>query len=88
MRPGSDFMDNVKIGDFVEIKKSTIGTGSKVPHLTYLGDSEVGAGVNVGAGTITCNYDGEKHKTIISDNVFVGSNSNLVAPLESVKMHI
>ena len=83
VRPGSDLRDNVKIGDFVEIKKSTIGTGSKVPHLTYLGDSEVGVGVNVGAGTITCNYDGEKkHKTIISDNVFVGSNSNLVAPLE------
>ena len=83
VRPGSDVRDNVKIGDFVEVKKCKIGAGSKVPHLTYLGDSEIGEGVNVGAGTITCNYDGEKkHKTIISDNAFIGSNSNLVAPIE------
>lgn len=83
VRPGSDLGDNVKIGDFVEIKNSKIGAGSKIPHLTYVGDSLVGTGVNIGAGTITCNYDGEKKsQTIIRDNVFVGSNSNLIAPLE------
>lgn len=83
LRPGSNLEGQVKIGDFVEVKKSTIGKGSKVPHHSYIGDSILGSGVNVGAGTITCNYDGEKkHQTIIHDNVFVGSNSNLVAPLE------
>ncbi|KOR27423.1 bifunctional N-acetylglucosamine-1-phosphate uridyltransferase/glucosamine-1-phosphate acetyltransferase, partial [Achromatium sp. WMS1] len=67
----------------VEIKNSQIGLGSKANHLTYLGDSNVGSGVNIGAGTITCNYDGaNKHQTIIGDNVFIGSNSALVAPVE------
>ena len=71
-----------KAGNFVEIKKSIIGHGSKVNHLTYIGDTIMGNNVNVGAGTITCNYDGaNKHKTEIADNVFVGSNSSLVAPI-------
>jgi bifunctional UDP-N-acetylglucosamine pyrophosphorylase/glucosamine-1-phosphate N-acetyltransferase len=71
------------VGNFVETKKIKLGQGSKANHLTYLGDAEIGAGVNVGAGTITCNYDGlHKHKTEIGDNVFVGSNSTLVAPLK------
>lgn len=83
LRPGSQLEDQVKIGDFVEVKKSNIGKGSKVPHHSYIGDSQLGSGVNIGAGTITCNYDGEKKdQTIIHDNVFVGSNSNLVAPVE------
>ncbi len=70
------------IGNFVETKKTTIGSGSKVNHLTYLGDAEIGAEVNVGAGTITCNYDGaNKHKTVIEDGAFIGSNSSLVAPV-------
>ncbi|MDQ7789618.1 MAG: bifunctional UDP-N-acetylglucosamine diphosphorylase/glucosamine-1-phosphate N-acetyltransferase GlmU [Candidatus Desulforudaceae bacterium] len=82
IRPGSEVGDGVKIGDFVEIKKSRIGNGSKVPHLSYIGDAEIGAGVNVGAGTITCNYDGaKKWTTIIEDGVFIGSNTNLVAPV-------
>jgi len=73
----------VKVGNFVEIKKSIVGDGSKVNHLSYIGDSQVGTGVNVGAGTITCNYDGaEKHKTTIGDRAFIGSNVNLVAPVE------
>merc|ERR1712166_181072 len=71
-----------KVGNFVEIKKSTIGKKSKVSHLSYIGDSEIGNGVNIGAGTITCNYDGiKKNKTKIKDNVFIGSNSSLVAPI-------
>jgi bifunctional UDP-N-acetylglucosamine pyrophosphorylase/glucosamine-1-phosphate N-acetyltransferase len=71
------------VGNYVEIKKSTIGKGSKVSHLTYIGDSIVGEGVNVGAGTITCNYDGKnKHQTIIEDGVFIGSNTALVAPVK------
>jgi len=83
MRPGAELANNVKVGNFVEIKKSTIADGSKINHLTYIGDSEVGTGVNVGAGTITCNYDGaNKHKTTIGDNVFIGSGVNLVAPIE------
>ncbi len=82
IRPGTLLKENSKIGNFVEIKKSTIGKKSKVSHLTYIGDSEIGKFVNVGAGTITCNYDGiKKHKTKIKDKVFVGSNSSLVAPL-------
>ena len=72
-----------RVGDFVELKNSTIGPGSKVPHLSYIGDCEIGAGVNIGAGTITCNYDGvHKHRTIIEDGAFIGSNTNLVAPIK------
>ena len=82
IRPGSVLKENSKIGNFVEVKKSTIGKKSKVNHLTYIGDSEIGKFVNIGAGTITCNYDGiKKHRTKIKDKVFVGSNSSLVAPL-------
>ncbi len=82
LRPGAALADNVRIGNFVEVKKSTIADGSKVNHLTYIGDAEVGTGVNVGAGTITCNYDGaNKHKTTIGDNVFIGSGVELVAPV-------
>lgn len=82
IRPGSNLGSNVKIGNFVETKKAIIGEDSKVNHLSYVGDAEVGNNVNIGAGTITCNYDGkEKHLTKINDNVFVGSNSTLVAPL-------
>ena len=82
IRPGSEFADGVKIGNFVETKKSTLGQGSKVNHLSYVGDTEMGSGVNIGAGTITCNYDGtDKHKTVIKDGVFVGSDTQLVAPV-------
>ena len=82
IRPGSVLKENSKIGNFVEVKKSRIGKKSKVNHLTYIGDSEIGKFVNIGAGTITCNYDGiKKHRTKIKDKVFVGSNSSLVAPL-------
>ncbi len=82
IRPGTETAANVKVGDFVELKNTQIGVGSKVPHLTYLGDTEVGTGVNIGAGTITCNYDGvNKHHTVIGDNAFIGSNANLVAPV-------
>jgi UDP-N-acetylglucosamine diphosphorylase/glucosamine-1-phosphate N-acetyltransferase len=82
IRPGSILKEGSKIGNFVEIKKSIIGKKSKVNHLSYIGDSNLGRGVNIGAGTITCNYDGyKKSKTTIKDNVFVGSNSSLVAPI-------
>ena len=82
IRPNTTLKEGSKIGNFVEIKKSTIGKKSKVSHLTYIGDSEIGKSVNVGAGTITCNYDGiKKSKTKIKDNVFIGSNSSLVAPV-------
>jgi len=82
IRPGAVLKNGSKVGNFVEIKKSTLGINSKVNHLTYIGDSEIGKSVNVGAGTITCNYDGvKKSKTKIKDNVFIGSNSSLVAPL-------
>ena len=82
IRPGTILKDGSKVGNFVEIKKSIIGKKSKVSHLTYIGDSTIGKSVNVGAGTITCNYDGvKKNKTKIKDNVFIGSNSSLVAPL-------
>jgi len=82
LRPGAELVGGAHVGNFVEIKKSTIGLGSKVNHLTYVGDSEIGSGVNIGAGTITCNYDGaNKHKTIIGDNAFIGSNTALVAPV-------
>jgi UDP-N-acetylglucosamine diphosphorylase/glucosamine-1-phosphate N-acetyltransferase len=82
IRPGVILKEGSKVGNFVEIKKSTLGKNSKVNHLTYIGDSVIGKSVNVGAGTITCNYDGvKKNKTKIRDNVFIGSNSSLVAPL-------
>jgi bifunctional UDP-N-acetylglucosamine pyrophosphorylase/glucosamine-1-phosphate N-acetyltransferase len=82
IRPNSNIKNNCKVGNFSEIKKSIIGEGSKVSHLSYIGDAELGKNVNVGAGTITCNYDGEKkYKTIIKDNTFVGSNTNFVAPV-------
>ncbi len=83
LRPGTKLEAEVKIGDFVEIKNSWIEKGSKIPHLSYIGDSHVGKSVNIGAGTITCNYDGvNKHPTKIGDYAFIGSNTNLVAPLE------
>ena len=83
MRPGAELANKVKIGNFVEIKKSTVADGSKVNHLTYIGDTEIGVGVNIGAGTITCNYDGaNKHKTTIGDGAFIGSGVQLVAPVE------
>ncbi len=83
LRPGAELANNVKVGNFVEIKKSTVDDGSKVNHLTYIGDTEIGKGVNVGAGTITCNYDGaNKHKTTIGDGAFIGSGVELVAPVE------
>jgi len=83
LRPGAELADNVKVGNFVEVKKSTIAEGSKVNHLTYIGDSEIGERVNVGAGTITCNYDGaNKHRTVIGDGAFIGSGVNLVAPVK------
>ena len=82
LRPGTVLEEGSKIGNFVEVKNSTIGRKSKVNHLSYIGDSELGINVNVGAGTITCNYDGvKKNKTKIKDNVFIGSNSSLVAPV-------
>ena len=82
IRPDTILKEGSKIGNFVEIKKSTVGKKSKVNHLSYIGDSEIGKSVNIGAGTITCNYDGvKKSKTKIKDKVFVGSNSSLVAPI-------
>ena len=83
LRPGAALAEEVKVGNFVEIKKSRLGKGSKANHLAYIGDAEIGAGVNIGAGTITCNYDGiHKHKTIIEDGVFIGSDTQLVAPVK------
>ena len=83
IRPETEILENVKIGNFVEIKKSKIGNKSKVPHLSYIGDTEMGSMVNIGAGTITCNYDGfTKHKTNIDDNVFIGSDTMLIAPIK------
>ena len=82
LRPLSHVGANAKIGNFVELKKSRIGRGSKVPHLSYVGDTQMGEGVNVGAGTITCNYDGvHKHPTVLGERVFVGSDTQLVAPV-------
>lgn len=82
LRPSTELKNNVKIGDFVEVKNSIVGDGSKIPHLSYIGDSDVGTEVNVGCGSITCNYDGvNKYRTIIEDRVFIGSNTNLVAPV-------
>jgi bifunctional UDP-N-acetylglucosamine pyrophosphorylase/glucosamine-1-phosphate N-acetyltransferase len=83
MRPGSEVGEGAHLGNFVETKKIKLGKGSKANHLSYLGDSEIGAGVNIGAGTITCNYDGvNKHKTVIEDGAFIGSDSTLVAPVK------
>jgi len=82
LRPGTELSDKTKVGNFVETKKAIVGEGSKINHLSYIGDAELGQGVNVGAGTITCNYDGyQKHKTTIGDGAFVGTNSSLVAPV-------
>ena len=83
LRPGAELANNVKVGNFVEIKKSRVANGSKVNHLTYIGDAEIGSAVNIGAGTITCNYDGaNKYKTVIGDGAFIGSGVQLVAPVE------
>jgi len=82
IRENCNIADNVKVGNCVELKKVTVGEGTKIPHLTYMGDCEIGKNCNVGCGTITCNYDGKnKHKTIIGDNAFIGSNVNFVAPV-------
>ena len=82
LRPGSVIDEKAKVGNFVEVKNAHVGKGAKASHLAYLGDADIGPGANVGAGTITCNYDGaEKHRTVLGENVFVGSNSTLVAPL-------
>ena len=89
LRPGTVLRSGSRVGNFVEIKKGKIGKNSKVNHLSYIGDSEIGQNVNIGAGTITCNYDGiKKNKTKIKDNVFVGSNSSLVAPVTLNKKSI
>jgi len=89
IRPGTILKEGSKVGNFVEIKKSVVGKKSKINHLTYIGDTQIGKSVNVGAGTITCNYDGvKKSKTKIKDNVFIGSNSSLVAPLTIEKESI
>ena len=83
LRPGAEMAQGAKVGNFVEMKKTYLGKGSKANHLTYLGDTTVGEGANIGAGTITCNYDGvNKSKTVIGDGAFIGSNSSLVAPVE------
>jgi bifunctional UDP-N-acetylglucosamine pyrophosphorylase/glucosamine-1-phosphate N-acetyltransferase len=83
LRPGTEVGEGAHVGNFVETKKIKLGKGSKANHLTYLGDAEIGAGVNIGAGTITCNYDGvNKHQTVIGDGVFIGSDSTLVAPVK------
>jgi bifunctional UDP-N-acetylglucosamine pyrophosphorylase/glucosamine-1-phosphate N-acetyltransferase len=83
LRPGADLASNTKVGNFVEVKNAKVGVGAKLNHLSYIGDADVGDGTNIGAGTITCNYDGiNKHRTRIGEGVFVGSNSSLVAPVE------
>jgi bifunctional UDP-N-acetylglucosamine pyrophosphorylase / glucosamine-1-phosphate N-acetyltransferase len=82
LRPGTVLANKARVGNFVETKKAQIGEGSKVNHLSYIGDAELGRDVNVGAGTITCNYDGaNKHKTVIGDGAFIGSDTSLVAPV-------
>lgn len=82
LRPGTTIGENVKIGNFVEVKNSNVGEGSKLPHLQYIGDTDMGSGVNIGCGTVTCNYDGkQKFRTTIGDNAFIGCNTNLVAPV-------
>ena len=89
IREGTHLMTGVRIGNFVETKKSKIKSNSKVNHLSYIGDTSIGRNTNIGAGTITCNYDGiKKNKTIISDNVFIGSNSSLVAPIKIKKKSV
>jgi bifunctional UDP-N-acetylglucosamine pyrophosphorylase/glucosamine-1-phosphate N-acetyltransferase len=86
LRPGSEIGADSKIGNFVEVKKSAIGPGTKAQHLSYLGDAKIGRNVNIGAGTITCNYDGrKKHVTTIEDNVFIGSDTQLIAPVKVSK---
>lgn len=83
LRPNSKILKNAKIGNFVEVKNSTVGEHSKASHMSYIGDGVIGKHTNIGCGTIFCNYDGKtKHKTIVGDNVFIGSNVNLVAPIE------
>jgi bifunctional UDP-N-acetylglucosamine pyrophosphorylase/glucosamine-1-phosphate N-acetyltransferase len=82
IRPGTKLGKKVRVGNFVELKNTTVDEGSKIPHLSYVGDATLGKHVNIGAGTITCNYDGyQKHKTVIKDHVFIGSNTSLVAPI-------
>jgi bifunctional UDP-N-acetylglucosamine pyrophosphorylase/glucosamine-1-phosphate N-acetyltransferase len=83
LRPETRLADNTHVGNFVEIKKSDVAEGSKINHLSYIGDTSIGRNVNIGAGTITCNYDGaSKHRTVIGDDVFIGSDTQLVAPVE------
>ena len=83
IRPGAILKEGSKVGNFVEIKKSKIKNNSKIPHLSYVGDTEMGSDVNIGAGSITCNYDGfDKHKTLIGDNVFIGSDTMMIAPIK------
>ena len=82
IRPGCDVSNNVRIGDFVELKKASVGAGTKISHLTYVGDAVVGENVNFGCGTVTANYDGvAKHTTVIEDGAFIGCNTNLIAPV-------
>ena len=89
LRPGTILKSGTKVGNFVEVKKSVIGNNSKLNHLSYIGDSKIGNRVNIGAGTITCNYDGiKKSKTIINDDAFIGSNSSLVAPIKLEKKSV
>ena len=89
LRPGTILKSGTKVGNFVEVKKSVIGNNSKLNHLSYIGDSKIGKRVNIGAGTITCNYDGiKKSKTIIDDDAFIGSNSSLVAPIKLEKKSV
>ncbi|HDH02418.1 MAG TPA: bifunctional N-acetylglucosamine-1-phosphate uridyltransferase/glucosamine-1-phosphate acetyltransferase, partial [Nitrospirae bacterium] len=86
LRPGARIMKDARIGNFVEVKASTIGEGAKAQHLSYIGDADVGKNVNIGAGTITCNYDGvKKHRTVIEEGVFIGSDTQLVAPVRVEK---
>ena len=83
LRPGAEIGEGAKVGNFVEVKKARLGKGAKANHLSYLGDADIGAGANIGAGTITCNYDGTaKHRTEIGEGAFIGSNSALVAPVK------
>ena len=86
LRPGTILEKNTKVGNFVEVKKSRLSKNSKASHLSYIGDATIGKSTNIGAGTITCNYDGvKKNKTLIKDNVFIGSNTSLVAPVKIEK---